>query len=183
MKTGEVASSLGVAVDTIRNWINQPALNRFFSDSATGADGTPQRTYIQDDVRILNTIRDLRARKITDWDAIATRLDNGYRVDELPQNATTTGTRTVPYEQAEQAALTTAIQARLEEAQTLIAELRQQNSEKEKKIEELQQEVRALIRDNNNDKVESLQQEVRDLIRKLGRAEALIEILNDKNGD
>lgn len=73
--------------DTIKNWIERPELNKFFSPAAQGKTSA-QRDISDDDLLILNSIRVLRLDGTRDWVEIATRLDSGYRAEKFPDSAT-----------------------------------------------------------------------------------------------
>lgn len=112
MKTGQVAQALDVAQKTILNWVEHPALNKFFSASARLADGQLQREFTQDDLFALNTIRNLRAIN-TDWQLIAEQLDAGKRDSALPPAALTANTGITDMERLETSIIT---KARLDSA-------------------------------------------------------------------
>jgi DNA-binding transcriptional MerR regulator len=108
MKTGELAKILGVDRKTIRNWIDDYGLQKFFSASALGTDGNIHRTLTEADVLVLNTIHHKRTNSVNDWNEIKDYLESGERQTEFPTNAIGHSRRTIPVEQAEQAARTLA---------------------------------------------------------------------------
>src|SRR5688500_7882658 len=95
MKTGEAAKVLGVDPKTIRNWIDDARLSRFFSVSALGQDGSIQRILTDSDLLVLNTIRAMKARGTTDWNDIASYLESGKREEVFAQNAVSADPRTI----------------------------------------------------------------------------------------
>lgn len=183
MKTGEAAKILGVDRTTIINWIEHRGLEHFFSNSAAGRDGGTQRTLTESDLVVLNTIRALRSVN-SDWREIARLLESGQRETEVPQNAASTDTRTVPVQQAEQSARAMATLAERDaalaqvndlraEVHELQAQLAREMAEKSAMKEELLREM-AEVR-------ESLLRELGDLQRNAGSAERLENDLAERN--
>jgi DNA-binding transcriptional MerR regulator len=91
MKTTKVAEMLGIDAKTVTNWTENDKLNKFFSDPAKV--NSKARSYNEDDVRVLNTIRVARETG-TDWMEIASSLDSGYRDHDLPPSALLVDTTT-----------------------------------------------------------------------------------------
>ncbi|MEO8611416.1 MAG: MerR family transcriptional regulator [Chloroflexota bacterium] len=91
MKTTKVAEMLGIDAKTVTNWTSNPELNEFFSLPAR--TDSKARTYNEDDVLVLNTIRVLREGNM-DWVDIAQRLDDNYRDSQLPPSALLVNTTT-----------------------------------------------------------------------------------------
>ncbi len=122
MKTGELASLLGYSDRTLRNWLDRPEFEHFFTSGARG-EGVGQRILTESDVLALNTIRFLRSRG-THWDEVLVFLKSGKRETEFPQNATH-DTRTIPVPQAEQGARLMAVVRERDAALDRIGELQE----------------------------------------------------------
>lgn len=73
MKTGNIASLLGVDSSTIRRWAKE--FDEFLSD----AEGK-HRAYTEEDIAVLTTIHTLSKNGL-DWGGIKQRLKEGYRTD------------------------------------------------------------------------------------------------------
>lgn len=134
MKTGQVAQALDIDPKTVLNWVDHPVLSKFFSASAHQQEGQLQREFTQDDLLVLNTIRNLRATMSAnkpDWFVIAAQLDAGRRDNVLPLAAMTANTGVTDMERFEQAIIT---KARLDSAMNQIDFLNRQ-------IERLEQDI------------------------------------------
>jgi DNA-binding transcriptional MerR regulator len=174
MKTGEAAKILGVDPKTIRNWIDDYGLSRFFSTSATGEDGSFQRLLTESDLLVLNTVRALKGRGVTNWDRVAEYLESGEREREFPQNAISGDPRTIPVQQAEVSAKA---MATLTERDNAIARMREMAAE----IEELRAAVNRLQNEKDAQREEYYKQLI-DLNRQIGRLEGQLEMYR-KNED
>lgn len=91
--------------DTIKNWIDRDELSKFFSPAARG-DSRTQREITDDDLLILNSIRELRTNGTRDWVEIAARLDAGYRAERFPDGAAFVSGR-APIQLYQQSAIST----------------------------------------------------------------------------
>lgn len=151
MRSGELAKILGVADQTLLNWMKQPEVNPYFSREALGAAGSVQRIYTEEDAVILNTIRELRSNGTTDWREIGKMLADGFRKQEFPKNALITDTRVIPVPMAEQATqLAQILQERdsaLERATELAQALDDERAGRKKDNELAQAELRRLERE------------------------------------
>jgi DNA-binding transcriptional MerR regulator len=184
MKTGEASAILGIDRSTLHNWINDRGLEKFFSPSATGADGNAHRTLTEADVLVLNTIRTCRGQNLT-WEDILQRLNSGHREQEFPLNAISADRRTIPLQQAEQSARAMATLAERDSAMVQVNELR---AEIERLEDRLAQEIaekevmkERLLREMGEVR-ENLLRELGDLQRKSGNAERLEQDLSERNG-
>ncbi len=166
MKTGEASNILGVATNTLKNWIENPLVSHFFSPSAKGEHGAPQRLFTESDILLLNTIRQLRTSGVDSWDAIAAYLDSGKRDQEFPQNAVSVDSRTIPLPQAEQSAKAVATLAERDAALRQVEELRTKLTQVEKERDEIR---------------ERLTQQIIELNRQIGRLEGHLESRDEKN--
>lgn len=160
MRSGELAKLLGVADQTLLNWMKQPEIKALFSREALGEAGSVQRIYTDEDAVLLNTIRDLRANGINDWQEIAKLLADGMRQREFPKNALITDTRVIPVPMAEQATQLAQVVQERDSAMERVVELTQQ----------LDEERAERRRDN-----ELAQAELRRLEREIGKLEGRIE--------
>ena len=172
MRSGELAKLLGVADQTLLNWMKQPEVKHFFSREALGVAGSVQRIYTEEDAIILNSIRELRSNGTNDWQEIAKSLSDGFRNLEFPKNALITDTRVIPVPMAEQATqLAQVLQERdsaLERAAELARELEDERVGRKKDNEQAQAELRRLERE----------------IGKLeGRMEEMLKTKNDVTGN
>ena len=160
MRSGELAKLLGVADQTLLNWMKQPEIKALFSREALGEAGSVQRIYTDEDAVLLNTIRDLRANGLNDWQEIAKLLADGMRQREFPKNALITDTRVIPVPMAEQATQLAQVVQERDSAMERVVELTQQ----------LDEERAERRRDN-----ELAQAELRRLEREIGKLEGRIE--------
>ncbi|MBA3867675.1 MAG: MerR family transcriptional regulator [Anaerolineae bacterium] len=151
MRSGELAKLLGVADQTLLNWMKTPEINHLFSREARGTAGSIQRIYNEEDAIILNSIRELRSNGNNNWQEIAKLVLEGFRFREFPKNALITDTRVIPIPMAEQATqLAQVLQERdsaLERASLLVHELEQERNERRKDNEKAQSELRRLERE------------------------------------
>lgn len=168
MKTGHAAKALGVDSKTITNWINHPALNKFFSDSAAGRDGQTQRDITQDDLLLLNTVLSLRSRmppNATDWNAIAAALDSGDRNSALPPSAATVETGMTDIDRWKYAIVLE------QERNDAIA----RKVDAERRLEALEQRLSTIEADRRAEQA-TLLREVSDAERRADRAETELEL-------
>jgi DNA-binding transcriptional MerR regulator len=151
MRSGELANILGVADQTLLNWIVRPEINELFSREARGEAGSVQRIFTDEDAVLLNTIRQLRSNGTKNWQEIAKVLADGTRIREFPKNALITDHRVIPIPMAEQATqLAQVLQERdsaLERVNRLAQALEEEKSEHKKDNEKAQSELRRLERE------------------------------------
>ena len=151
MRSGELAKLLGVADQTLLNWMKEKEVKHLFSREALGSAGSVQRIYTEEDAIILNSIRELRSTGTNDWREIAKLLSDGFRILEFPKNALITDTRVIPVPMAEQATqLAQVLQERdsaLERATELSKELEDERAGHKKDNEQSQSELRRLERE------------------------------------
>lgn len=167
MRSGELAKLLGVADQTLLNWMKQPEVKMFFSREALGDAGSVQRIYTEEDAIILNSIRELRSNGTNNWQEIAKLLSDGFRNLEFPKNALITDTRVIPVPMAEQA--------------TQLAQVVQERDSALERAIELSQELEAERSGRKKDN-ELAQAELRRLEREIGKLEGRIEeMLKPKN--
>ncbi len=173
MKTGEAAKILGVDRTTIINWIENRGLSKYFSASATGADGSAHRILTESDLLILNTIRRLRSNNL-EWQEILENLETGNRERDFPQNAISGDPRTIPVTQAEVSARAMATVAERDAALSRIQEMAAEIEDLRETVERLQQEKDA--------QREEHYKQIIDLNRLIGRLEGQLEMYQ-KNED
>lgn len=170
MRTGKVAKILGVDPKTIINWTDAPELVPFFTQGAKGI-GLTQRHFSDDDLMVLNTIRSMRTTN-RPWDEIAGAIADGTRIKDLPDSALTVESSTPILQYAK------------------IAQLNAQLESAQRQVSELQQQVAALRRENEDmhktlgARVERLLREAAEregkLHREIGKLEAIIDMLRDE---
>lgn len=175
MKTGEAAKLLGVDVGTVRNWIDHPASVPYFSQSALGKHGGAQRLLTESDILVLNTIRSLRAKNISDWAEIVRYLETGNREQDFPANAISMDMRTIPLPQAEQSAKAMATLAERDAALVRVSELIAKVQELEEKLTASEKE-KIVIR-------EEFLREISQLNRQIGRLEGRLEASKEDKTD
>jgi DNA-binding transcriptional MerR regulator len=168
MRSGELAKLLGVADQTLLNWMKQPEVKHYFSREALGSAGSVQRTYTEEDAIILNSIRELRSNGTSDWQEIAKLLADGFRNLEFPKNALITDTRVIPVPMAEQA--------------TQLAQVLQERDSALERATELAQALEDERAGRKKDN-EMAQAELRRLEREIGKLEGRIEEMTKPKGD
>lgn len=176
VKTGEAAKAMGVDVGTIRNWIDNECFDEFFSDEAKGDAGNPHRVLSESDVLVLNTIRHLRVRGMTEWGDIARKIETGFRVQEFPRNAISSDPRTIPIPQAEQAAKYLATVTERDSALAKVTELEEYIEQLKQQIAQREAEVRELQEQRLRDQRELQEQRMNDQ-RDIGRLQMQVEML------
>lgn len=158
MRTGELANLLGVNTTTVINWVDR--YGEFFSEAARGI-GVTQRTYTEADMKVLNTVREMRSNGES-WNDIRQAMSDGVRVEDLPQNAVSFDRRTIPVSQAALAVDMAQVIAEKDSAMMEVARLRSE-------IERIQ---------NRFDmKEDSYQSTIRALEREVGQLSAELRIL------
>lgn len=168
MRVGKVAQALGVDTKTVTNWSSRPELKDFFSTSATDMHKGTERDFSEDDLYVLNTIKNLRAtmpRKNTDWHLIAQRLAEGYRDKELPMKAATVDSGLTVMAHAERILITS--QER-DMALQRVQELQQALIDREAKIDALQSQQQAMQ--------EQLLRELADIKAELAAAKTELDL-------
>jgi len=190
MKTGEASKILGVDARTIKNWIDNPSLRKFFSPSAKGEHGSTHRLFTESDILVLNTIRMKRSEGESDWDVIANYLEEGSREQEFPANAISVDTRTIPMPQAEQSAKAMATMAErdaaLKRVQELEVEVERLRSIYEDQIRQIREQHKAEVeqlRGENTSIREQLLREISKLNREIGRLEGQMQLKQDDDDD
>ncbi|GAB4528548.1 MAG: hypothetical protein OHK0046_47490 [Anaerolineae bacterium] len=166
MKTGEVAKRLKIDRKTITDWVER--FPEFFSPGAKQEHGELQRDFSAEDERVLVTINHIRSvEKITDWDVIRSRLDNGERKSspwiEVSEDV-------IPIHRAQETA-------------KLLAENAAIRAELDNTREQLERAEResARLREEAGREKERLLREIADLYKQIGRLEAQLE--NKSQGD
>jgi len=158
-KIGQVASMLGVTLNTLKNW--QDRYPDYFSKSALG-QGVSQRVFTESDILTAATIAKLRADKL-DFDAIGEQLEDGYRVDS-PQVANFgVDMRMVPAAAVEQILDST-------EIKTALAQVTAERDKLLELLEKSDEEKRELYA-----RVEALQDQIGELRERAARAEGRLE--------
>jgi DNA-binding transcriptional MerR regulator len=180
MKTytpGEIGVAIGVSASSIRNWTEQEELQPYLSDMAVRRNNheyAKQREYTLEDLYVLNTIAKAKTRHNT-WQEVADFLKEGNLYKDLPASAALVMQETA----AEGFADKIMLHQRIEFLETTIRE-------RDSEIEELQQridEVRGEEREAAKIERSELQTTINDLYRLIGKLEATIEMLKDKNDD
>ena len=129
MKINEVAQRVGISVQTVRNWGELYA--RYLSEAATPQPGQT-RFYIDDDVRVLGAIRQLKSEGLSD-DDLHIALASG----ELPELDFAE-----PEPQPEQSrALEVPVFRIMEDLRTENAELRGRNIDLERKLAKIEAQL------------------------------------------
>lgn len=177
MRTGRVASGLGVDPQTVRAWVDNPTVNYLFSDKARGINVT-QREFSEKDYLILNTIRYFRMNdRIEDWDEIGQlvkiRVNSNELIAEVPQDAFINDPRTVTITQAEQSAKAAATLAELQEANKMIQSL-------SSTIDSLVQEKERL-REEGREREQGYIEMIAKLNREIGRLEGELKAIKDRS--
>jgi DNA-binding transcriptional MerR regulator len=178
MKTGEAAKLLDIVPNTLKNWIENPAVTLFFSAGAKGQHGGAQRILSESDILTLNTIRRLRnIDNVSDWEAIAAFLETGNREQEFPVNAINVDTRMIPIPHAEVSAKYMATIAERNYALNRVKELEAEftliRAEHEEKLEK--------ERSDRREEVDELQEKIAQLNREIGGLEATVVILKERD--
>lgn len=164
-----VGKMVGVSRKTVFNWIEHPSLKHLFSEEAKN-DGN--RIMNENDLFITNTINFLRENGIREWDEIAEKIEDGYRVTELSLAAAEVDTGLTPAELFAKTLMMTqerdlAIKQR-DEAYENLERLRQQHKEELKN-------QREDLEHRYDTTVERLQEQIAKLNRELGRLEAKLD--------
>lgn len=155
MTSGEVADMLGVKPQTIRNWVNNPILNEFFSPAARDKTRT-RADFTQHDLYILNTINTL-SRRGTAWTVIAEQLHADALVTELPNRAAIVERLETT---AEQAARMMATSMERDKALAAVADLQTKLLETLERVAQIERE--------RNDMREQLLREIADPREQIG---------------
>lgn len=162
MKTGEIASLLGVSDKTIRNWVER--FENFLSAEAKRV-GSRQSAFTEEDIVILATIKELSAEGLS-YDAINERLVSGYRTENPGTASFAIDRRVVPAAAVEQIIDSTAIKIELEQVKSerdrLLTVVEKQQIQEKELREELNR----------------LQDKIAELMLRLGKAEGRLEELD-----
>lgn len=171
MKTGELATQLGISDRTLRNWADRPDLEPYLSPGARG-QGVSQRQFTESDVLALNTVSRLRSDR-AEWRDVAAYLETGKRNPDFPQNATSV-TRTIPLQQAEQGARMMAVVQERDDAlariDTLTTQINTLRAENKSLSEQIATNERTHLR------------EIADLSQRIGYLEGYLAALKDQSG-
>ncbi|MBA3868263.1 MAG: hypothetical protein H0X30_03845 [Anaerolineae bacterium] len=147
MRTSEVAKIIGVESQTILNWLDKPGIADFFSQEGQGI-GVKQRSYTNEDVIILNTIRELSIEfvegKKIDWLKVVDKLNSGYRNDDIRDISMTGDSRSVPMGVVKTLTDIAVITQERDAAIRRTRDLEQQLAKSEDKNERLEKEIRKL---------------------------------------
>ncbi len=147
MKTGKVASLLGLDPTTVKNWITR--LPEFFTPAARG-EGTLQRDIDHSDLLALNTIRALRDEGELDWNKIRDVLRTSEREQSLPFSGASVDTGETAIAQVERMLSTTVnlenALNRVDDLEGEIGKLRQQLDESTAQRRELELKLNELER-------------------------------------
>jgi hypothetical protein len=139
MKTGKVADMLGLDHKTVTNWTDRPEFQPYFSQEALGKGRSVSRSYNEQDVIVLNTIRTER-QKNTDWPDIGKLLAEGVRDTDLPPSALLVDSPAplVQYGKIQ------ALQTRVDELEVLLRQKDDIIREKDDRIGDLREEIGVL---------------------------------------
>lgn len=173
MKTGELARALGYTERTLRNWIDRPELDGFFSPGAKKSGGA-HRLLTDSDVLILNTIRYLKASGTHDWEEITAYLKTGNREQEFPLTASDFEHRTIPLPQAEQGARLLLVTRERDAALALVQELTG-------KLHDTEAALRQSLADRDTLREEYLR-EIANLQKRIGYLEGYLAALKEQDG-
>jgi DNA-binding transcriptional MerR regulator len=155
MTSGEVADMLGVKAQTIRNWVNNPILNEFFSAAAKDKART-RADFSQRDLYILNTIH-VMSRRGTGWNVIAEQIRADALETALPDRAAIVGNVETTVQTA---ARMTATAIERDSALAQVANLQKQLLGAFERVAEIEREKSELK--------EKLLREIADLREKIG---------------
>lgn len=164
-KMNEAATVANLSQSGVRNWLDNPQIEEFFSDMATRRvdseyENAKARQFNEADLYVLATISELNPQKVG-WEEIRVRLSSGYRVDKLPIEAALV----LPETRIEAFSM-------LQEAQVKIGELESRISELENQIKEEQRE-----------KLDLSNQLSKEVGRWQAKAELYKEMLDEKNNN
>jgi hypothetical protein len=183
MKLAKVAKMIDADRRTVYNWVTDPMLKRFFSDSSQDEG---DRELDEQDVIVANTIRFLRKDRTTTFEEIAKKLESGYRNTDLALGAVTVDTGKTPLQQFTRTL--TVVQER-DEAQKQLAEaerelveaearhgreLKELKENYEQRLDDERQQNRLTLeaeRERYNNKTESLLREIAELKYEIGKLE------------
>lgn len=177
MKTGQIAKAMGVDSQTVRAWVDNPAVAGYFSKNALGVDVT-QRSFSERDYLVLNTIRHFKMHdRLSDWNEIAElikiRMSSDNLIAEVPQDAFINDPRTITITQAEQSAKAAATLAELRETKMMIENL-------SNTIDELQKEKEVLRKEKDENTREYMQM-IASLNREIGRLEGELKSQKERS--
>ena len=146
MKTGSVAKLFGIDPKTVTGWVDE--FSEFFSDSATG-DGLTQRSYLPEDLIVLNTIKAERSIR-TEAETIRAKLATGHRNPALPPQEITMNRES-----------SLALYGQLTALQTQLESERREKEQMMSRIDELEDTITRLNKEKKED-AEKLMNEARE---------------------
>jgi DNA-binding transcriptional MerR regulator len=156
MKTGSVAKLFGIDPKTVTGWVDE--FPEFFSESAKG-DGMTQRSYLPEDLIVLNTIKAERAVR-TEVETIRAKLTSGHRDTTLPPEQTLNRESSL------------AIYGQLRALEAQLEDERREKEQHLKKIDELEAAVDRLNRESRDREGELREQ--------IGELKATIRMLRER---
>lgn len=150
-KSGDLARRFNVHANTVRDWSDR------YSDLLSPRATAAKRTYTLDDALVLSTVASMRDVGLT-FEAIRDALDNGQRVDAIPDAPT-------PEESAARESMALVPLPELERALDNVQQL----------TGELERARQALAQSESNR--EALQERVIDLTGQLAAAKARVDVI------
>ncbi|MBC7871004.1 MAG: hypothetical protein H7Y09_09220 [Chitinophagaceae bacterium] len=169
MKTGSVAKLFGIDPKTVTGWVDE--FSEFFSDSAIG-DGLTQRSYLPEDLIVLNTIKAERSIR-TEAETIRAKLATGHRNPALPPQETTMNRES-----------SLALYGQLTALQTQLESERREKEQMMSRIDELEDTITRLNKEKKED-AEKLMNEAReregDYREQIGELKAMLRIFKDQS--
>jgi DNA-binding transcriptional MerR regulator len=175
MKTGSVAKLFGIDPKTATGWVDE--FPEFFSESAKG-DGLTQRSYLPEDLIVLNTIKAERAVR-TDVETIRAKLASGHRDTALPPEQTLNRESSL----AVYGQLRT-LEAQLEDERREKEQLWRRTRELEETVERLNKEKTAemqrLLKETSDEYTKKFTDQIATLHEQIGDLKATIRMLKER---
>ena len=173
MKMSKVAKLVGVDRRTIYNWVTNPTLTHLFSEEARSQGS---RELDESDTIIANTINYLRQHMTTEWEEIADRIEEGFRITDLPLSATEVDTGQTPLHQFTRTiTLTQERDAALKQLAEAQEALKQMEAHYEARLEQLRDQYETRLEDERQrgrGEMERLLREIAELRYEIGKLES-----------
>ncbi len=175
MKTGSVAKLFGIDPKTVTGWVDE--FPEFFSESAKG-DGLTQRSYLPEDLIVLNTIKSERAVR-TEIETIRAKLASGHRDMTLPPDQTLNRESSLAvYGQLR------ALEAQLEDERREKEQLWKRTRELEEMVERLNKEkaaeVERILKETSDEYTKKFTDQIASLHEQIGDLKATMRMLKER---
>lgn len=167
-----MADIFGVSRETIRNWVNNEHLSKFFSEDAR-AEKRTQADFSENDMYVLNSIHSMVTEGNRDWRAIAENLASGWRETSLPERAASVTALHAPAMQ---------LAARAFAAETRAVDAKEEVSETRRIVLQLTERLLGL-EGKNSELLERHMKEKEILLREMGDLREQIGKLKGKLGE